>query len=161
VPASKIDPEFAAKLQQMMNDLKSAYKQFSLRRVTASLMELAQAGNVYFDAQKPWALAKVAETRPQMEMVVANCLECLKLMALASSPIIPQAAQKLWEMLGQKTVLADAVWDQVIKTPLVAEAQLPAPQILFKRVEDGVIQGQEEKLKALLTKQEKTHVSVK
>jgi methionyl-tRNA synthetase len=69
------------------------------------MMQIAQTGNVYFDEKKPWTLAKVPETHPQMEAVLYCCLECLKRLALVSSPIIPEAAQKLWEMLGIRRLL--------------------------------------------------------
>lgn len=158
---SETDHAFITKIQELIGEIRAAYQQFSLRRATALLMELAQAGNVYFDAQKPWTLAKTLETRGQMETVINNCLECLKLMALASSPLIPQTAQKLWEMLGQNNRLDSCHFDHVISTPLEIGHPLPPPQILFKRVEDALIQQQENQLKSLIQAQEKNHGNLK
>ncbi len=147
---SDIDRTFLTKLDQLAEEIRSAYRSFSLRRATALLMELAQTGNVYFDSQKPWSLAKALETHSQMQTVVYNCLICLKLMALTSCPILPQTSQKLWEMLGQTTSLAKSQWDAIISEKPSPDLPLPPPQILFKRVEDALIQEQENKLKALI-----------
>ena len=145
------DKAFLEKLQTLSEEIRTAYRQFSLRRAAALLMEIAQAGNVYFDSQKPWMLAKAVETHNQMQGVVAMCLECLKLLAIAANPIMPTVSQKLWEMLGQKTPLAKQNWDVVLGDKLPPGLQLPKPEVLFKRVEDAVIQEQESKLKKMVT----------
>jgi methionyl-tRNA synthetase len=145
-----LDEAFMARLRALSEEIRLAYRQFSLRKAAALLMEIAQAGNVYFDAHKPWMLAKAVETHNQMQQVVATCLECLKLLAIASSPIMPHIAQKLWEMLGQKTPLAKQNWDAVLAEKLPAGMPLPKPEVLFKRVEDALIQEQEAKLKKLI-----------
>jgi methionyl-tRNA synthetase len=147
VPTTK-DDTFIKQLKELAESSRDAYAHFHLRKAAASIMELAAAGNVYFDTNKPWMLAKTLETRPQMEKVLRSCLECLKLLALVSSPIIPVTAQKLWEMLGFTTELAKENWDEVIEREF--PAALPAPQVLFKRVEDELIEEQEQKLKALV-----------
>ncbi len=152
VPSNKnlsdSDRTFLTQIDTIVQEAAKSYEQFNLRRATQLMMLIAQTGNVYFDERKPWTLAKTPETRPQMESVLYCCLECLKRLALVSSPIIPEAAQKLWEMLGYTTILANEKWDQVVKEEI--PQTLPAPQVLFKRIENVVIEEQESKLKSLL-----------
>ena len=76
-------------------------------------MELAQLGNVYFDTKKPWQDAKQPETHAAMQTTIACCFECLKLLALVSSPIIPESANKIWQMLGNEGVLSVGEWDSL------------------------------------------------
>lgn len=147
--AASIDPIFLSMIRAKAAEIQKAYEGFHLRKATSLIMELAQIGNVYFDAQKPWALAKNPETRPQMEEVLVGCLECLKLLALTSFPIIPESAQKLWEMLGNKSLLAKERWAYLTETLLAFSGALPKPEVLFKRIEDHQIAEQEEKLKTL------------
>jgi methionyl-tRNA synthetase len=141
---------FIDEVRKLAAEAAVAYEQFHLRRASQIMMQITQAGNVYFDENKPWALAKTPATRPQMEAVLYDCLECLKILALVSSPIIPATAQKLWEMLGYKTELAQQKWDDVLKQEI--SEKLPAPQVLFKRVENELIEEQENKLKATLSR---------
>ncbi len=147
---SETDRTFLEHIHQIADEASKAYEQFNLRRAAQLMMQIAQTGNVYFDEKKPWSLAKTPETRPQMETVLYCCLECLKILALVSSPIIPTTAQKLWEMLGFTTILAKQNWNDVIGQEIPEGKQLPAPQVLFKRVENELIEQQENKLKSLL-----------
>ena len=148
-PTAEPDATFIKELHTKVEEARQAYEHFHLRKAAALMMDVAQLGNVYFDSHKPWALAKAPETRPQMEKVLVTCLECLKCLALVSFPIIPEAAQKLWKMIGQTTLLAEQNWDEVLLMPLPS-LTLPKPEVLFKRIEDKQILEQEEKLKNLL-----------
>lgn len=154
VPSSKhlsdSDRTFLKQLTDLAAEAADAYRQFSLRRASQLIMHIAQAGNVYFDERKPWSLAKTPETYPQMEATLYCCLECLKTLAVVSSPIIPEAAQKLWEMLGYTSTLSRENWNHVLSHEIPEGKDLPEPQVLFKRVEDAVIAEQENKLKALV-----------
>jgi methionyl-tRNA synthetase len=142
-----IDQKFLEKVKKLAEQAKENYQGFSLRRATQTIMELAQEGNVYFDAKQPWKAVKNPETRPSMETTVASCLECIKILALISSPIIPETAEKVWKMIGMMTPLSKETWDNIAKTPLKSEQLLPAPEILFKKIEDEQIEHELEKLK--------------
>jgi methionyl-tRNA synthetase len=149
IPSASVDQEFVSKLYVLAAEIAAAYNSYHLRKASQLIMEIAQLGNVYFDAKKPWQLAKNAETRPEMAIVLASCLECLKVLALVSCPMIPQTAQKLWRMLGQTSALDN--WDAILKKSLPAEKLLPKPEVLFRRVEDSIIETELEKLKQLST----------
>lgn len=147
-PTAPLDSAFESRLKELSQEIRQAYSQFQLRKAASLIMEIAAAGNVYFDTQKPWQLAKALETRPQMEVVLHGCLHCLKILALASSPIMPETAQKLWEMVGFETQLSEENWDKVLQMSM--PTTLPKPSVLFKRVEDTLIAEQEQKLKSLV-----------
>jgi methionyl-tRNA synthetase len=135
-----VDDEFLAKIALLCEESASAYERFHLRKAAALMMELAHLGNAYFDLKKPWFAAKQSETRPSMETTIACCLECLKALALISSPIIPESAEKIWTLLGYTTPLAKERWEHVLQSKIPEGRELPKPYILFQRVEDAVIQ---------------------
>lgn len=144
-----IDKQFLDQIQALANEADLAYSTFRLRKATKAFMDLAQAGNVYFDAKKPWVDAKSPETKARMETTLGCCLECLKVLALMISPIIPTASAQIWSMLGCAEDLAKANWDDVLAQKLPAGRKLPAPGILFKGVEDEQIAQEITKLHAL------------
>lgn len=147
-----IDGEFLDKIRKLSEEAKQAYASFKLRRAAQLLMELAQAGNVYFDAKKPWSDAKDLERRTFMETTIACCLECLKAIAVVSSPLIPETAKKIWSLLGFSQPIENYGYDQVLIMSIPLRQKLGEPLILFKRIEDEEIAAQEQSLKERLKK---------
>jgi len=143
------DQKFLDTIQKLKKDAEEAYSNFRLRKATAVIMELAQLGNVYFDAKRPWIANRSALTHQDMCNTIGACIQCLKILALISFPIIPETAEKVWKMLGFKTPLVEAKWDAVEVTVPLSGQPLQEPHILFAKVEDDVIQEEIEKLKAM------------
>ncbi|MEI8365668.1 MAG: methionine--tRNA ligase [Parachlamydiaceae bacterium] len=163
-----IDQQFLADIHKVADQAKECYATFKIRRASQLVMELAQLGNVYFDAKRPWQDAKQQETRESLETTIACCLECLKTLALISFPIIPTTADVVWKMLGCRTSLEMLGWERVMSESLPVDQQLEEPKILFNRIEDVQIEGEIAKLKALAQKHAKaipsavtTHVPLK
>ncbi len=130
------DEEFVENLQKLMDKIEECFKGFHVRAASQALMELAALGNVYFDAKKPWQLAKNPETHEAMKTSIALCLECIKCLALASSPILPETSEKIWEMLGQK---APKKWQFAKELKLQPGTKLLQPKTLFTKIEDEQI----------------------
>lgn len=134
------DEAFLKKITVLAAQIEEAYSHFHLRKASQLVMELASAGNVYFDAKKPWILAKDPHQKAALETVL-NCLfECLKVLALTSFPIIPRAAQKLWELIGYKDELVKQNWREIMTHVNTPGTNLPTPEPLFKKVEDSLIE---------------------
>lgn len=153
------DREFLEKIQKLAQEADDAYAHFRLRRASQIVMELAQLGNIYFDAKKPWVAARSALTHQEMFNTIGCCLECLKTLALISFPIIPETAEKVWKMLGFLTSLSTSRWEEILSHPLPADQKLPEPSILFTKIEDEVIQKEIDKLKKMST--QPTHLPLK
>jgi methionyl-tRNA synthetase len=153
VPAIKdlhpIDEEFLSNIKKLVDEAAACYGSFKVRRASQTIMELSQLGNVYFDAKKPWKDAKDPDNKHAMETTIACCLECLKCLALISSPIIPETAGKVWKLLGYVSRLDQSSWAQVLAEPIPAHQLLQEPQILFKKVEDEQIDIETAKLAKL------------
>lgn len=153
-----IDIAFLDKIRALTVEIRDCYNQFRVRKACQLLMELAQEGNTYFDHKQPWKEAKQPETHQSMLNTIACCLECIKLMALTSSPIIPGTAQKVWNMLGFDSVLANANWDEIVAHAMKAKAPLGKSEILFKKIEDEQIETELTALYAMAKAAEKQKV---
>lgn len=70
--------------------------------------------NKYIDVTAPWLLAKDEAKAPVLDAVLYHLCEGLRITALMAEPIIPIAAEKIWNQLGlsdfKSALLADAVW---------------------------------------------------
>jgi len=136
------DQEFLTKLDQLVGEIDECYAQYRLRAVCRLIMEMSQVGNVYFDSKRPWVQAK--EDKAKMMTTIRCCFECLKRLAVVSAPIIPETAEKVWEMLGMKPPLQ--FWET---TQFENGQKLSKPEILFRKIEDAEVEMELEKLKAL------------
>lgn len=140
------DGQFLKQMDYLVDMAALSYSKFHLRKACQTLMELAQAGNAYFDAKKPWVLAKEPNKREELDTTIALSIECIKNLALLASPIIPTTAQKIWHMLGYKTELAKGNWKSIHTTPVPSKQKLNEPEILFRKVEDEEVETQIKKL---------------
>lgn len=145
-PLDDVDTAFLNDVRELTQRGAEAYASYSLRRACQTLVELAQRGNVYVDAKKPWTAAKQPETRPAMETTIACCLVCIKALAVVAYPLMPETAQKIWAMLGFDSDLATVGWDPALETKIPAGIQLPVPSVLFKPVDDAQIAAEVAKL---------------
>lgn len=145
-----VDSEFLETIRRLAGEAAAAYSSFKVRKASQIVMELAQAGNVYFDTKRPWQDAKSADRRPALQTTIACCLECLKALALIADPIIPATSQKIWELLGFINRLECSGWDEVLLEQIPPGQRLGEPVILFTRIEDEEIEFQINKLKTQL-----------
>ena len=148
------DERFLKQIDSLIEMASDCYEHFHLRKACQTLMELAQVGNTYFDLKKPWQLAKNPAQKNELDACIALCIHCIKSCALIASPLMPEAAQKVWLMLGQKTDLSKENWDSVQSLVLPTGQKIEVPQVLFRKVEDSEIQEQIEKLATSKVKKE-------
>lgn len=154
------DLQFLENIKKLAGDAKEAYSSFRVRKAAQIVMELAQLGNIYFDAKKPWVAKRSAVTAQDMCNTIGCCIECLKILSLISYPIIPETAEKVWMMLGFQTPLEHAIWDVVVLKTLESGHALREPQILFTKVEDDVIQNETDQLKNKQDAKEEKQITI-
>ena len=96
------------------------------------VMNLAKRCNKYIDETAPWVLAKDESKKAYLENVLYNLLECIRLLGLMLSPIIPDSAKSIAEQLNSgSTVLAfGAVNEYTVGAPTPLFARLDAEKVL-------------------------------
>ncbi|MGR3951309.1 MAG: methionine--tRNA ligase [Chlamydia sp.] len=149
-PLSSIDCDFIEAVYQKVDAIHEAYSLFKIRKSSQLIMELAQLGNIYFDAKKPWVKARTEESLESIELsrntTIALCLDCIRLLALVIQPILPKTAQKIESFLGIDSPL-QGNWNAYINAKLIPGSPLiKNPQPLFQKIEDEIIQAEKEKL---------------
>ena len=132
-----------------------AYEQYRIREAIAETMDLARTGNKYFNDTEPW------HTQDEDPQACANTihvsLQVCASLALLIEPVIPDAAQRLKEMLNFTDAVRssepgddpeDALgWDDAAEPLLDAGHRLGEPEILFEKIDDETIEAQVEKLR--------------
>lgn len=103
--------EAAAKLWP---DLDPLLNELAFHRALARLWEYIRLVNRYVDEQAPWALARDPVQRPQLETVLYNQIESLRIIALLIAPFMPHTAASIWRQLG----LQDDIHQQRLTTAM-------------------------------------------
>jgi methionyl-tRNA synthetase len=127
--------EAAAKL---VPDLDPLLNELAFHRALARLWEYVRLVNRYVDEQAPWALARDPAQRRQLDTVLYNQVESLRIIALLLFPFMPHTAASMWHQLG----VQDEIATQHLATAIVWGGTRPATPIqpgvqLFPRIEAG------------------------
>jgi methionyl-tRNA synthetase len=95
--------------------------------------------NAYVEEVAPWSLAKDPTQKRRLEVVLYELADSLRLMAGMVSPVIPRAAQSLWERLGLTGNVSEETFDGEWGA-LPAGNRVAAGSPLFPRLEaDGTV----------------------
>lgn len=97
-----------------------------------SVLELAKRCNKYIDETAPWVLAKSEESRPRLEAVLYNLLECIRMLGVMLLPFLPRSAEKILAQLGISGDLAS--YDALVFGE-AEEFTVGAPEPLFARID--------------------------
>ena len=92
--------------------------------------------NAYVEEVAPWALAKDPAQRRRLEVVLYQLADALRLMAMMVSPIVPRAAQSMWERLGLQGKITDRPFSGDWGELPVANTTTPGAA-LFPRLEES------------------------
>mgnify|MGYP000402405979 CR=1 FL=1 len=118
---------------------KESVEPYQINRALESVWDLVMPCNKFIDDKAPWKLAKDETKKSELDAVLYTLAESLRIIAILLSPVLPNAAQGIFDQLhwkmdeqGQETrfKLADAVWGG-----LPDGHQLGAPTPLFPRIE--------------------------
>jgi len=128
------DWDFIHQLRHLASKVAHFFSTCCMRKACREIMEIASLGNAYLDQQKPW------KNQDRMPTVLYASLECLKVLACVSSPVIPEAAQQLWNMLGFKSSLETGDWHEITHTLISPGQRLTTAYVLFRHINDDMLE---------------------
>ncbi len=124
------------KASQTIDTFQKEMAHFAFHKALAAVWTLINQMNKYIDVTTPWVLAKNKKSRPQLEVVLYNLLEGLRVVAGLIYPVMPDKAQTMIQHLGldakQPFYKIDIVKAWKTLTPGI---QLPKTTTLFPRIE--------------------------
>lgn len=115
-------------------DLPAAFERLDFSKGIESWMQAVFACNQYVDEQAPWALRKTDPIR--MQRVLATLCGCIRDLAIAISPVVPVASNK---MLDALCIPADGRSFAAITAsdPSLGEISVDSPKPVFPRLDLG------------------------
>ena len=143
VPAPAEYSEADLAIQKVVADATAnadaAIQRLAIHEALAFIWTIVEELNGYITLQAPWVLAKDPEQRDRLGTVLYTTVEGLRSLAVLLSPVIPEAATKLWTALGAEPALG-LLTDQLIPNAgtwgqLAAGATVGPLESLFPRIE--------------------------
>jgi len=130
----------AAPLPERVAD---ALDRFDFRTALAAIWELVTTANKYIDDTKPWVIAKAArqddetaarDANVQLDRVLADLVETIRLLAIHLSPFIPVGAERIARQVGFGLEDTGDVTGRTWRDALVGR-ELPLAAPIFPRIE--------------------------
>jgi methionyl-tRNA synthetase len=139
--------------------IQSFIEEYKFRDALYEVIDLARKGNKYMQEKEPWIKARQMDSDGQIiaaaQTGIDNCLHlCLQLcanLAIYINPFLPNTAKKMCGLMKVVDKVLD--WKNAGSLKLLSVGySLRAPELLFRKIEDGEVAYQIEKLKQGLAK---------
>ncbi|MBP3192948.1 methionine--tRNA ligase [Natronogracilivirga saccharolytica] len=139
-PLSDKDKTMLSDISRLRDEIAGLYETFRFREAIQKSMQLARLGNKYFTEMEPWHLRK---NDPERCATVLNvCCQVSAALSVLFDPVIPDASAKLRSYMN----IEKAGWADIGEQTIPAGHPIEKGEILFKKIEDDVIDAQWKKL---------------
>ena len=107
--AAPLDEELKALAADVCAKYEQQMDKFQFSVALNEVFRLLDRANKYIDETTPWILAKTEENKPRLLTVMKNLCECIRLSAILITPMMPETARKIFDMLNVPA--AARTWD--------------------------------------------------
>ena len=97
--ASEFDSELISCADETVQKYYSLMDIYHNAEACDTVMNLAKRCNKYIDETAPWVLAKDESKKSELETVLYNLLECIRILANLLAPIMPESAEAIKSQL--------------------------------------------------------------
>ncbi|MBR5569439.1 MAG: methionine--tRNA ligase, partial [Oscillospiraceae bacterium] len=130
--ADALDEQLQALAAEVVENYTGHMERFQFSNALNEVFRLLDRANKYIDETTPWILAKSEDTKQRLLTVMKNLCECIRISAILISPMMPESAQKILDLLQVQE--ADRVWDSLTyRTETTWNTQVGAA--LFPRID--------------------------
>ena len=136
----QIDEDMLNLLAEYPAKVSNYFENYKIRDGVFEIMNLARAGNKYFNDSEPWKTLKSDKDRCATTLYV--CLQTIYTLAELTEPVIPFSSGKMFNMLNAEKTSWDNCGREILKVGHV----LNKAEIIFPKIEDEIIEKQMSKL---------------
>lgn len=153
--------DLCSTLEKLHADMTLSLEKHRYKEALRTAMTVAQHGNQLLQAAKPWEHLKTevgAEGRAETLASLAIGWRICRYLAIVTQPFLPFSAQKLWNMLGIESDLADMKWDQAIDWSIPVVHPSSSFEPLFKRLDvDEIVKEEQSYIESQEDSNDLTH----
>ncbi len=98
--SAPVDAELRKLAGEVLENYTKSMDAYQFSNALAEVFRLIGRANKYIDETAPWVLAKSGETQPRLLAVMKNLCEAIRIAAILITPVMPDTAQKILDLLG-------------------------------------------------------------
>ena len=98
--SAELDSELKALATEVITNYEKQMDAYQFHNALGEAFRLISRANKYIDETAPWVLAKSEETKPRLLSVMKNLCEAIRISAVLVSPVMPESAEKILNLLG-------------------------------------------------------------
>lgn len=95
-PAPTPDSPLAALAAEVLADTTRAWEAIAPSQALEATWRLIRDANAHLEANEPWKM----DPGPEVEAVLGDALEVLRIVAILATPAVPSAAAEIWRRIG-------------------------------------------------------------
>ncbi len=111
---------------------------YALHEATASAFQIIDATNEYIAERSPWALAKDPANASQLDEVLFDVAEAIRVAAVLLTPVMPSSCAEILRRVGEKTASVDLRLDRDGRWRADGVRQIVKDAALWPRSEEKV-----------------------
>jgi methionyl-tRNA synthetase len=125
-------PEVAVELDRLGPAVDARLEAYDLTGALDAIWEVVRALNRHVEQNAPWELAKDDTRAADLDRVLFDLVDGLRVLALVLAPVLPETSPQILAALGQDTEL---VWERARSGATTAVERIEPAQPLFPRVD--------------------------
>lgn len=118
--------------KEVIENYYKEFDNFSLQSGINEIWRLISRANKYIDETTPWVLAKDENKKDELNCVLYNLFEVLRLVSIMINPVMPDASEKIIQELGLE--LEDINFEDLQFGVTKVGKVIEKPIVLFKRL---------------------------
>ncbi|MFD1684596.1 methionine--tRNA ligase [Halobellus litoreus] len=141
-PDVDLSDDVRERIETAIEEFEAGVNDYSVREVGESAVRLAQFGNEYIQRNEPW---KLDDDDPEKAQVIRDCVQIAKAVAVLFEPVTPEAAENLWDDLGEAGDVHTVGVDAALDAPA---GEFGEPTELFEKIPEERVEELNEKLES-------------
>lgn len=125
IPSAKVVTDFDSDLKKQAEESAENFDiemdKLQFHEALESCWKLVRRTNKYIDETMPWALAKEESKKDELDTVLYNLCESIRIIATLINPIMNETANKIYEQLGIKGQESITNWESTKTFGLIKE----------------------------------------
>lgn len=116
----------AAKVEEQMD-------KFAFNMALEEIWVLVRRANKYIDEKAPWVLAKDPEKKPELDAVLKNLAEAIRIISILIYPFMHTTSKEIRKQMG--LWYSDVVWEDAFEFEMMCGEQVKKGDAIFPRLD--------------------------
>jgi methionyl-tRNA synthetase len=111
------------------------YEKLDFSKALESIWGLISAADKYIVEQAPWKLAKDPAAADQLDAVLSNVYDALRVVTVLAAPVLPDSCARIWKLLGFTTPVESELLGALEDAPAAETRSIPPVEPVFPRLD--------------------------